>query len=169
MGGKSGTLEERFWRKVQKRAPDECWIFPSTKRYGYMYVGKTAIPQHRPAHQIAYILSVGPITGGLHVLHRCDNHHCVNPAHLYLGTHQDNMLDRKERKRSYRSIGEANRAAKLTTEQILEMRALYASGMNFSELGRRFGTAKSTARRNCLGMSWKHLSIAPAERTKVKP
>lgn len=156
---KSASVEElkaRFRTKFDIRG--ECWIWrPGKNRYGSYHVGKHFEGRRlKPAHQASYLLHVGP-TNGLHVLHKCDNDRCVNPEHLYLGTHQDNMKDRKDRGRSYRASGEANAAAKLTATNVIEMRQLRECGLTYTEIGRRFGVEKSTARRNCLGDSWSHI------------
>lgn len=116
-------IRERFLSKIEKCG--DCWIWmPGKNRYGTFHLGK-AFGGHRlkPAHQASYLLHKGPIRG-LHVLHQCDNDRCVNPSHLYLGTHQDNMRDRKLRQRTYRAAGELNASAKLTAAQVTEMRAL---------------------------------------------
>jgi hypothetical protein len=80
------------------------------------------------AHRVSWELHHGPITGGLHVLHRCDNRKCVNPAHLFLGTHQDNMRDRDQKGRQARRPGELNPMAKLTDAQREAMAAEYLAG-----------------------------------------
>lgn len=156
---KSASVEElraRFKTKFDIRG--ECWIWrPGKNRYGTYHVGTHFGGRRlKPAHQASYLLHVGP-TNGLHVLHKCDNNRCVNPKHLYLGTHQDNMKDRKDRGRSYRASGEKNTSAKLSAGQVLAMRALNASGVSYSEIGRRFGISKTAARRNCNGQNWGHI------------
>jgi|ERR1041385_1929703 len=88
----------RFWTKVEKTPT--CWIWTGAQDrhgYGYFHFGKRN--EAVKAYRMAYELAVGPIPEGMHVLHRCDNPPCVNPAHLFIGTHRDNMQDswRKDR------------------------------------------------------------------------
>lgn len=91
--GKRGfTLEERFWRYVEKQ-PGGCWIWTARineKGYGHFMINSTSPAK---AHRISYQIHFGPIPDGMLVLHKCDNKACVNPSHLYLGTHHDNMND----------------------------------------------------------------------------
>jgi hypothetical protein len=84
-------LEEKFWRKVLKLSCS-CWVWTGSWNgwgYGRQIIGNKSVT----AHRISYALHNGPIPAGLQVLHKCDIRCCVNPAHLFLGTHDDNMKD----------------------------------------------------------------------------
>lgn len=89
-----GTMENRFWAKVQKT--ESCWLWTGAirdKGYGAFGVSRATIES---AHRVSWILTHGPIPNGLWVLHNCpdgDNPACVNPEHLWLGTAMDNNQD----------------------------------------------------------------------------
>lgn len=93
-------LERRFWAKVDRRGPDECWPWIakaviSDLKYGAINVSGIVTGSHR----VAYALANGSITDGLHVRHSCDNPPCCNPAHLIEGTPADNVKDMMDRGR----------------------------------------------------------------------
>lgn len=93
------SLEDRFWKKVEKKSPDECWEFKGAKYehgYGCLSVGGR---KNKGAHRISYVIHFGEIPNDLHVLHKCDNPPCVNPNHLFLGTHKQNMEDKSRKGR----------------------------------------------------------------------
>jgi hypothetical protein len=87
-------VAERFWEKVDRRGPDECWPWTAaTKGHGYGMFAVAKVDGRvilRQAHRMAYELAVGPIPEGLEIDHTCSVRNCVNPAHLEPVTHLEN-------------------------------------------------------------------------------
>lgn len=138
------TLEDRFWEKVDRRGPTDCWLWTATTSppgYGGINLGgwdgKMAY-----AHRVSWELHFGPIPDGLCVCHRCDVPRCVNPSHLFLGTHSDNSRDavRKGRWSQKGQSGEDASRAKLTWETVREIRHRFSrEGIRQSQLAREYG------------------------------
>lgn len=85
------AVELRFWEKVDKRGPDDCWPWTASYRpHGYGQFAETPT-RIRPAHVVAYELTVGPVPDGLEIDHTCRNRGCCNPAHLEAVTHAENI------------------------------------------------------------------------------
>jgi hypothetical protein len=96
---KEKSYTEKFWEKVKLSGLDDCWMWQATKDgngYGMMKTNG----RHERAHRVSHTLLKGTIPNGLFVCHTCDTPGCVNPAHLFLGTNDDNMKDMVAKGRS---------------------------------------------------------------------
>lgn len=104
-GPKPQPVPERFWAKVGKLGPDECWLWSGSlnlKGYGYLVVGsRTNGRSNMLAHRLSYEIHNGSIPTGSLICHKCDVPACVNPAHLFMGTQKDNMSDALRKGRMY--------------------------------------------------------------------
>lgn len=153
-------LAERFWEKVDRSGGLlACWEWTASRHeFGY---GQFMMPGNRPvhAHRLAYQLATGENPGDLFVCHDCpggDNPLCCNPAHLFLGTHQENMAD--ARRKGWKARGARNGAAKLTAEQVREIRRRYAAGgITHKRLGAEFGINRRTVGHIVAHERWTHL------------
>lgn len=146
----NGHVVKAFLKRLKPGNPEECWPWDGARvSRGYGSVSAKSESGRRRqdtvgAHRVSYELNVGPIPDGMHVLHRCDNPPCVNPAHLFLGTHADNMGDMKRKGRQARGpclnrAGERSGNAKIGAEQVKEIRRKYDSGCYLlHELGEEY-------------------------------
>jgi hypothetical protein len=108
----------RFEAKFVKA--ESCWLWAAAvggSGYGHFWFRG----RPRPSSQVSHLLYVGEIPAGMCVLHRCDNRLCVRPSHLFLGTNKENVEDKMRKGRQPR--GEQSHAAKLTTEDVIAIRA----------------------------------------------
>lgn len=158
-----GTEAERFWRYVVKLDEKACWEwigFRDRDGYGKFRIGKTNIAAHRES----WILHNLPIAEGLVVRHKCNNPPCVNPGHLLLGTHEDNMADREAAGNCPRGARHPN--AKLTEEQALAIRG---STDTLETIAAQFGISESQAGNIRRGAQWRELSSKAAEEKLATP
>lgn len=146
-------VEERFWPKVRRGIA--CWVWTAGKNNGgYGAIISDSGPLL--AHRVSWQMHFGDIPEGLHVCHKCDNPACVNPEHLFLGTHQDNMRDMHSKARGGRKQpkGESHFNSKLSVSDI---RLIRACGEGSYVAARMFGVTPSTIRKIRRGDSWGHV------------
>ncbi|TAF00895.1 MAG: HNH endonuclease [Oscillatoriales cyanobacterium] len=108
------------------------------------------------ASRLMYEAHHGQIPEGMLVCHSCDNPTCVNPEHLFLGTHKDNTQDMLRKNREAR--GDKLPQTKLTSEQVKEIKLLLAEGsLNNGKIGKLFGVTSTTIWDIKNGITWKHI------------
>lgn len=154
----------RFWAKVNKDGPimphmaTPCWVWTAGKDgkgYGAFKLKGKQLSSHRTSWIIAN-KSIFP--DAFYACHRCDNPVCCRPDHLFLGTAGDNARDRSSKGRSNSPRGEIHGMVKLTTSQIIEIRAIYAAGeMNHRELGLRFNVSREAIGVIIRRKRWAHI------------
>lgn len=151
--------EVRFWKRVIKS--DGCWIWRGSlfsNGYGKLMVYADKPPSFGAcviAHRVSWQIHHGNIPDGLWVLHRCDNRACVNPDHLFLGTRQENMDDMKAKFRQ--TFGEGHPAAKLTDEDIRDIRKRFATGETHRQISLSYPVNRETIGRIVRHQSWWHI------------
>jgi hypothetical protein len=149
-----GSDAARFWNFVKKGTADSCWEWQSTTNqsgYGKFWLhGKTVI-----AHRVSFLINNGPIPLGEQIRHTCDNPPCVNPKRLLTGTGKENAADALKRDKYRR--GSRNGRARLTEDQVIEIRNGWRQGETQVSMARRFGVSKSAIQWVLNGRNWAHL------------
>lgn len=159
----------RFWSKVNKT--DSCWIWTASKNchgYGQIHQSDRSLPREKNgrtgrkmllAHRVSWLIANGDIPDGLDLLHNCpggDNPSCVNPAHLRTGTHSENIQDAYNKGQMKR--GEGRPAAKLTDDNVREIRRRHAAGgITQCSLANEFGVSFSQICGIVNNKTWTHV------------
>ena len=145
--------KERLLSNCQIDPITECWLWTGAlNRDGYgslMHDGRS-----ESAHRAAYKVLVGPTKPKLQVLHHCDVRNCMNPKHLYLGTHTDNMRDREVRGRVKHEKGEDHRWAKLSEADV---RAIRRDSRVHKVIAAEYGVVPSLVSMIRARKNWKHI------------
>lgn len=145
------SMECRYWSKVEKRGADECWPWLGAiggTGHGHFKLNATrSASVLANAQRISYELNTGIKVsemkpkhwGDLYVCHTCDNPSCVNPSHLYLGTHFTNMQDKVDRGRALSRTGYRKYA-----DRVGEVLALHATGISQMKIADKTGINQYT-------------------------
>lgn len=154
-----GSMEFRFWKHVEQRGPDDCWLWTADlSRSGYGSLWNRETKRSVSAHRFSYTEAKGEIPKGAFIMHSCDNKRCVNPAHLFIGTAKENTQDAI--KRGLRpscaipaATGESNPKSKLTLEQVKFIRANPQLG--HKAIADMWGLSPNCIRGVRIGRTWK--------------
>lgn len=153
----------RFWSKVDKSG--DCWEWLGAKTPNGYGTFRSPAGKMIGSHRMAYILEHGGVPDGLLVCHKCDNRSCVNPQHLFVGTHKDNYWDSRNKRRAAlganlnhpEQVGEKNHNSKLTRDVVVKIRKLYASGMSQAAIARKLGVSRLNIWNIVHYKSWTHV------------
>lgn len=152
-------VTERFWSRVSGNEPNECWNYVgSLNSDGYgncRYEGRV-----EKAHRLAWMFTQGRIPKGMCVCHHCDNPACVNPQHLFLATHAENMADAATKGRmsgAPNQQGDGNNASKIRAAWVPFIRALIKRGVQQKEIAEVCNVSRAAI---CLihkRVNWRHI------------
>lgn len=156
------SFTEKFWKNVNKSG--DCWIWTGYKDYdGY---GRIELNyRNLGAHRVSWELDRGKkIPQGMLICHHCDNPSCVNPKHLFSGTHKDNAKDAVAKGKMR---GESMFTSRLKENDVLKIRKEYKKAGGHGSrtllarrLSKEFGVHYTTIINAATGSTWKHLPDA---------
>ncbi len=156
-----GSLEERFWRFVDKKEESECWEWLGQRLsngYGRISLGAKLLGSDG-AHRVSWKLfnKADIPEKGMFVMHKCDNPSCVNPHHLSIGTPKENTQDMiaKGRKRVVSPKGEGNGKSLLNEEKV---RLIRSSTLSHAGIARELGVSPNCVRGVRIGRTWTHIT-----------
>jgi len=147
------VTKEWFLERVMPEPNTGCWIWTGHTRnnYGlYSHNGKTI-----SAHRTSFILFKSDFDRSLDVCHSCDNPWCVNPDHLFLGTHKQNMDDRDKKGRV--SSGFRHYKSTFTPAQISAIKDAHEMGFSNASIGRYFNRHRTTIWDIVNNQTWKRI------------
>ena len=148
------TINRRFWKWVDKTAPNGCWLWTrGTTAAGYGVL--TINYKITYAHRLSWEIANGPIPDKAHILHHCDIPNCVNPTHLFLGDQAANVGDATTKGRM--SKGENHHAAKLDNEKVHQVRKLLRLGVPATKVAKRFCVSRGAIMDIKHNRTWKHI------------
>ena len=159
---KGPGAKERLRDRLKRDTVTGCLVFQGTGKINNQYGRLKVDGKMVYAHRLAWEQTHGPIPDGFDVLHHCDNPPCCEaelPGHLFLGTHADNMQDRDQKGRHVAHRGEDHTKAKLTADDVREIRAARRAGEKPASIGRRYQDKVSPSKiyQILRGEAWTHI------------
>ncbi len=157
------SLEEKRFNKfatsIAIDEPDKCWNWQRRKFKGYgmvraEYIGKRETFR-MAAHRFSFLHFKGEIPKGMSVCHKCDNPACVNPEHLFLGTHKQNFEDAANKKRM--AHGERHYRTKLQIADVINIRERFSLGEQIKKIALSFNLRASTISGIVHRRTWRHV------------
>jgi hypothetical protein len=127
-------------------------------RFGYGEIVRLGV---RKAHRVVFTLAFGGIPEGMHVLHMCDNPGCVNPSHLFAGSHSENMEDmrRKGRAAAINNKGILHGKCKLTEDDVRDIRKSYSEkSIPQGKIAKQYGISRQAVCDICRHVTWSHIT-----------
>lgn len=170
MKGIRGSNLARFWRMIDRRGEDDCWVWRGRlNQHGYgvfnqWHNGKRS--RTIVASRYALQLHLGrALNEGEMACHRCDNRPCVNPNHLFLGSARDNIQDAVAKGRTHKWDGQRsgsdNPRAKLTEADVRKIKGLLRDGARTTDIAAQFKVAVTTICEIKSGRNWGHVLVDP--------
>jgi hypothetical protein len=165
MSRKKPELRDAFAQRWILEPVRGCWLWTGDLvkgGYGTYQISKTRISKGKYervrvyAHRISWQLHRGEIPDGIEVCHECDVAGCVNPDHLFLGTHADNQKDMVSKGRHAHGKNHGN--AKITEIDVMDIRN---SRETLAVLGAKYGLCEQTVSEIKNRKIWQHV---PGER-----
>lgn len=145
---------KRFLAKTE--ADGDClrWVgsFDGDGEYGVFYLR----PKQTTASRASFLLFNGPLEDYQQACHTCDHTWCVEPKHLFAGTQSENEADKKAKGRS--NHGSARYNAKLSEDNVVQLRAQAKAGASHGQLSKQFGIARPNVGRIIRREIWAHVA-----------
>lgn len=148
-------LSQRLESNSERITESGCQIWTaSLNSRGYGHLRVNGIMQR--AHRLSFQLNKGAIPKDGIICHKCDTPSCINPDHLFMGSHADNMEDRNKKKRQ--AFGERNAASVLCEADVLCIKIRLKDGDSHRAIAKDYSVSKSTITWISLGKTWRHLN-----------
>lgn len=151
-------LRERLLQRTNVGGQDDCWPWRGPLNedgYGTIWFGGKALKVHRAMLQLVLGRNLAE---GECACHRCDNPSCINPRHLFVGSHLQNMRDCAKKGRSTRLVGSKDGNAKLTEYRVQQIRTRSAGGESYRSLAKEFGVTYGLIGHIVRRRLWRHVA-----------